>query len=253
MLLKTAEAYGAHVLPCDRLEICHGPYERTWKVDMQFDGKSVALAAKWAIDATGRSAWLSRRLGVRKYVSDRLTALILLSADSAVRETRTVIEASSTGWWYFAPLPNRRVVTAFFTDSDLLPRHKQELPEFWIKRLAETQLISTILPTIAACSSFRIVAAATAKLERAAGDDWLAVGDAAQSYDPLSGQGVARALTSGMAAACAITQRNAGDTHAFDVFAENADQEFKRYQGDHRANYAREKRWQDSEFWNRRR
>jgi hypothetical protein len=43
---------------------------------------------------------------------------------------------------------------------------------------------------------------------------------------PYREQGVSRVPTSGMAAAWAIAERNAGDTHAFDIFAENVDQEF---------------------------
>jgi flavin-dependent dehydrogenase len=83
--------------------------------------------------------------------------------------------------------------------------------------------------------------------------DWLAVGDAAQSHDPLSGQGVVRALEAGLDAASLVARSSAGDKAAVDRFANDAEQAFDEYLARRTAYYALETRWSCSEFWQRRR
>lgn len=51
----------------------------------------------------------------------------------------------------------------------------------------------------------RVRPAESSRLDRAAGEDWLAVGDAASAWDPLSSQGVYRALVTGLEASCTST------------------------------------------------
>src|SRR5258708_7549451 len=93
ILLEAAEAAGTSIYRCGRLDIYRGPKDRSWTVRTQCDGKSLSLAANWVIDATGRPSWLSRTLGVRKRVQDRLIALIAFSLHAAALDARTVIEA----------------------------------------------------------------------------------------------------------------------------------------------------------------
>jgi flavin-dependent dehydrogenase len=253
MLVQAAEAGGTSVYRYARLEIAPRIEQQPWAIRAQVDGHSLSLTAVWVIDATGRSAWLSRRLGVRKRVYDRLIALVAFTSDTATSETRTLIETCHAGWWYFAPLPDGRAISALFTDSDLLSGDISELQRFWTNRLADTQLISARTSTIGERPSLRVATATSSKLDRAAGEGWVAVGDAAQTYDPLCGQGVLHAICSGIGAAQAIADLRAGDPHAIATFEATCDLEFKRYQMSQASHYAREKRWRNSIFWNRRR
>lgn len=253
MLVHAANADGSAVYRYVRIEIAPRVLGQPWSIRTEVHGQALSLRAAWLIDATGRSAWLSRRLGVRKRVYDRLIALIAFTSESAILEARTLIEASRAGWWYFAPLPNGRAISALFTDSDLLSGDMHDLEKVWSNHLADTQLISTRISTINERPCLRVVTATSSKLDRAAGDGWLAVGDAAQAYDPLSGQGVLHAICSGIAAAQAIANFRAGDVHALAAFNAAADLQFKRYQLNQSSQYGREKRWPNSTFWNRRR
>jgi len=252
MLLESAATTGAHVYSGARMEAWQREESGIWVLRTQINGESSCLRAKLLIDATGRSSKLGSGLGVRKQVCDRLISLAAFTSNASTSDPRTLIEACQDGWWYFAPLPNGRAASTFFTDSDLLPRGMDHLRQFWKNRLAETRLISAVMPVDEDLSLFA-VSCATTKLDHAAGDGWLAVGDAAQSYDPLSGQGVMRALTSGIAAADAIARRRSGDIHAFNVFGMDTNLQFERYQADCALYYARESRWADSVFWRRRR
>lgn len=252
MLARAAEAAGVSVHRGARLEACDRGEGQIWNVGARVDGISLSLAATWVVDATGRSSWLGRRQGFRKRVCDQLICLVKFGEIAARGDSSTLIEASQDGWWYGARLPDGSAVVAYFTDSDLIPRRGHQLRAFWCDRLADTRLVSTLVRGIQDRRPVRVVTAATTKLDRAAGEGWLAVGDAAQSYDPLSGQGITRALGMGIAAAEAIAARRAGDLTAIHRFADHADIEFERYEMNRMAVYARETRWPRSVFWKRR-
>jgi flavin-dependent dehydrogenase len=80
---------------------------------------------------------------------------------------------------------------------------------------------------------------------------WLAVGDAAMSFDPLSGQGLLRALQSGALAAEVIANRSAA---ALSQFNEKNETLWRQYAAGRLGYYAIERRWRGRghEFWRRR-
>lgn len=84
-----------------------------------------------------------------------------------------------------------------------------------------------------------------------AGPRWIAVGDAVASYDPLSGLGINKAMTSAIYAAECIFDR-LEDGVAPKNYIESMDREYDAYLQSRIAYYAREGRWQNSVFWQRR-
>jgi flavin-dependent dehydrogenase len=78
------------------------------------------------------------------------------------------------------------------------------------------------------------------------GSNWLAAGDSASSYDPLSGRGVFKAVRHGVEAARAIAE---GSEEAYSAMVER---EFTEYVRQRRMYYAGERRWPGSIFWSRR-
>jgi flavin-dependent dehydrogenase len=85
------------------------------------------------------------------------------------------------------------------------------------------------------------------------GKGWVAVGDAATAYDPLSGEGVCKALQAGIDAAAAILAEQSGDESALLRHSEILTEEFKSYLRLQESFYSREERWTESSFWERRR
>ena len=86
-----------------------------------------------------------------------------------------------------------------------------------------------------------------------AGPGWLAVGDAALSFDPLSSQGLLNALFTGLAAAVAAEAHLEGDADAMPGHARalaGIQAAYERHLGLY---YAQEDRWPDRPFWQRRR
>jgi len=96
--------------------------------------------------------------------------------------------------------------------------------------------------------------APSAILSRVVGERWLAVGDAACAYDPLSAQGIVKALCDGEAAADAIAGVLAGAGEApLLAYQDGVFARFRDYLRLRRQLYRIERRWLQAPFWQNRR
>jgi flavin-dependent dehydrogenase len=90
-------------------------------------------------------------------------------------------------------------------------------------------------------------------LEPAAGEYWLAVGDSASRFDPLSSQGIVKALRSGIFGSYAISDLlTRDDDSGLDRYRRYVFEEFESYAEVRTKYYREEQRWPQSEFWRRR-
>ena len=81
----------------------------------------------------------------------------------------------------------------------------------------------------------------------------ICVGDAASSFDPVSGQGIVKALRSGVFASYAIADNlERGDSDGLRRYGAFVRSEFAAYRTTLDDYYAQEQRWPDSVFWQRR-
>jgi flavin-dependent dehydrogenase len=211
-----------------------------WDLSMRGGG---SLRARLLVDATGRAASLARKTGARRHTLDRTVAVarsyrVLVKHASA--DSFTLVETSPHGWWYSARLPSGDVAVLFFTDPEF--RRHYEPPPHTAARLRGCQCVTEP----------KVYAASSSCLDRVAGQRWLAVGDAASTWDPLSSQGIAKALQSSSAAAAAIADHFGGDSNAISSYAAQAQAGFHKYLGVRQHYYGREKRWPASPFWRRR-
>ena len=195
------------------------------------------------IDASGRHAEHARHRGARRIASDRLIAVLTTypRTDSDTDATTTV-EAVETGWWYTCPIPQHRRVVAFLTDGDLLAAELRTSAGF-DRDAHRTTHIAPLLGSAAPAHPL-VVAAGTAHLEPPSGDGWLAAGDAAASFDPLSSQGILTAVLMGSEAARCVDDPSAFTARYRAIVAH--------YEAEQRAIYQREERWPTAPFWTRR-
>ena len=75
------------------------------------------------------------------------------------------------------------------------------------------------------------------------GENWLAVGDAAMAFDPLSSHGLYNAMKSAIEAARALQRHFAGDGAGLSDYAGWAQRRFTRFVDMRAAYYGRETRW----------
>lgn len=252
MLVEAAANAGARVFQRSSVVTCERDGRGAWQLHVTVGGATLDLTANFVIDATGRSAWLAHRQGAQRQTFDRLVALIAYVSPSRCTDPRTVIEACPEGWWYSAQLPDHRLIFAFFTDHDLFPRDAEEMKRFWDECLQRTNVVKQPVEHKYELQNIRCVSANSSRLTRVAGPGWVALGDAAQSHDPLSGQGVIRALEAGMNATSIVERLTGGEDTAIDFLTSAANQIFSQYLISRANHYSRETRWPESQFWKRR-
>jgi flavin-dependent dehydrogenase len=173
---------------------------RRWRLELS-DGAS--LACDWLVDATGRRGAVARLLGVKRQRFDRQVALVgWLAADRASdadadADATLTVETTPSGWWYGCRLPGGRRVAGFVTASRPDAR-------VWEAELRATRHLGPLVAGYRVVGTPVVRAADSSLLERCYGPGWIAIGDAAASYDPLASRGLVGALSSGIEAASLV-------------------------------------------------
>ncbi len=214
--------------------------------------EGIAIEARFVVDATGAAAIIARHRGAHFVAADTLRAFVRFFQDAAV-DPRTIVEAFADGWWYTAALPNGERIAACMTDADTGRRLNLADAAAWSAQLAALPHLGPLLRECKLRGAVTVRPAESRRLDPPAGDNWLAVGDAGSRFDPLSSQGILKALRSGVFASYAIADRLLRNDHSgFDRYKRFIRDEFESYLEVRAKVYAEEQRWQGSEFWRRR-
>lgn len=260
---------GARFVSCARVAGDLG----NWRLDIAAqDGPAVPYHARYLVDCSGRRAAVARALGVPTLDSDdRLFAYAQwysLTGDDEDRYTR--IEAVPHGWWYSNRLPatedneTRRLVI-MLSDADLPEAREAARREGYDRLLGKTTHIAPLLENkgYRPLGTIRGAPANSQRLREFCGEAWMAVGDAAQAYDPLSSQGIDKALRSASHAGhlihYALTDCPAGatglgrDNTYIRQYAEEQQRLWQTYVSRRNFYYGLQSRWPDEPFWQRRR
>jgi flavin-dependent dehydrogenase len=159
-------------------------------------GGDLILTAGVAVDATGRPAVLARRLGARRRVMERLVAVRSENSHASNADGEpTWLEVKSRGsnWSYRVAGPGGRLET-------------------WSIRRGEDR---------SRRSAGRSTNASSVRLSPAAGVRWIAVGDAAMAFDPITSQGLVSAFTTALAAGDTVMSSRGLDAEAAHAYSES--------------------------------
>ncbi|WP_139488397.1 NAD(P)/FAD-dependent oxidoreductase [Brevibacillus dissolubilis] len=215
------------------------------------------ITARFTVDATGRPGWFARKQNQKRVVEDRqigIIAFLQKTTDLTPVDSTSLIEAVETGWWYTAPLPNQRLVTVFMTDPDLHDTKALLARYEWQALLEQTRYTRERVGYggYQLISDPYAVAIDSSHLESCHGANWLATGDAAMAYDPVSSHGITLALAGGRDAAQAIVGYLSGDTSALAAYSEKLLGAYEYYSEARRRIYQMERRWGESLYWMKR-
>lgn len=259
-----AEAAGAAVWADTSLAGLRRDGNSGWQVRlMRPRGKRQDVRARFVIDATGRGHRVAHSLGIGRRYDDRLLAFqALFRPDPSRRETDedslSFVESVARGWWYTARVPvnggcQRTVV--LFTDAGASWARTAATGAGFLALLETAPAIRKKLTRYGYTLAAGPVAvdARSSRLERLHGDGWLAVGDAAMAFDPLSSQGILTALYGGVKAANAVLAHLDGDADALASLENDLVAVYRHFQFNRERCYRLEKRWSDSPFWATRR
>ena len=252
-LRSVATARGAALLAPASL----GAVERHsegWLLTLNRGGRPLLAQARLLIDAGGRASPLARRCGAARHRRDKLVCGWLYGRTQRQTGGMTFITAEPGGWWYTAPLPGDRRVLAFHTDADLPEAADAKNAAALLTRAAGQAELQAVLTEagFVADGIAGFCPAHSSELSPVVGDGWLAAGDAALGFDPLSSQGLFNALYTGIAAAEAGYRHLHGDGDAIPGYAADLSRIHAAYLNHLRAWYGQERRWPNVPFWQRR-
>jgi flavin-dependent dehydrogenase len=247
-LLTSAIKAGAEIL--DRRENSRFRFERHvngWRVHIGSSAFDHEALAKYIVDATGKSAFFARVQGRKRILRDKLAALW------CVREylgdtCPLLIEPVRQGWWYSFGLRPNMLLAAFVTDPHAVGLSKPLRQQLWDSALNEaphTKCRLGVRPGPLSVASIE-----SARLDSMSGDGWLAIGDAAASFDPLSSHGLCNALEQAMEASELLCLSANHD--ALRTFEMNRRELFDRYTATRVAFYKSVRRFSEYKFWQRR-
>jgi flavin-dependent dehydrogenase len=175
-------------------------------------GVTREVSSKVVVDATGQSALLARKLGIRE-VSSSLRHCAFFShfegmAPSSGRDQgATVIyhTQDKKSWFWLIPLPNRRSSAGVVGDVSYLVEGRRSSPQAIFEE--ELDLCPALKPLLQKAKQsipVQVLRDFSYKAREVAGDGWVLVGDAFGFIDPIYSSGVFLALKSGEMAADAI-------------------------------------------------
>jgi len=207
------------------------------------------VRGRWIVDATGPAARFALHAGARRIVDDRMYGLARYATICARSMTMQILlEANEEGWWYAARLPDDRVVVLFASETETARRLKARGHEGFERLLGATKLIGPILARLELKGKqYFATAVYSSRLDQPEGAGWLAVGDAAASYDPIVSRGITKALEDGVAAGRRIAERSDGTG----AYSERIAARFRVYAETRAHLYEIERR--DGPFWQKRR
>lgn len=228
-----------------------------WRATLNRKAGAGTIDARWIVDCGGRAASFLRSRGVKRKAYDRLIAIAgeFASTCGADADSRTLVESVAGGWWYTSLVPGNRRVAVFHTDSATAACRLARTSQGFLSLLSSTRYVRERLAKNGFTLSrpLHIFSANTARVEAFSGPAWIAAGDAALSFDPLSSQGILTALYSGLKAADAIHDTLRGDGAAFDNYEIALTRVFDVYLRNRNLYYSDERRWTENPFWRNRR
>lgn len=215
-----------------------------WQLDLSKGKQIFHLYTDYIIEANGRGKSYCERGDRQDY--DALVALMgYADLPQNFRDLRFYLEAFDVGWAYAAPLPNQKIVIALLTDAYCLPKGKNNHQQFYFDQVMHLALMRKL--RLGSISSVQVVSAKSSIRKAISGDGWLAIGEAAATYDPITGWGVVSALEKGIMAAELLIKK--GISQAGKYYDEYEKARFEKYLHTRKTIYAQEQRWLGAPFW----
>ena len=170
MLLAAAQAAGLDVCYCPALTCVHEP-AGGWKVLIDPEGIRWRRAG-WSTPPDAPHGW--RGVGSQAPPHGPVGGARQVRTGQLHPRATNPHRSLSGRMVVCGALPQNRVVAAWFTDADLLPRSAAARTRLWNQMLAQAVLIRRIFPDADGASAIHTVAACSGRLLPCAGADWLA-------------------------------------------------------------------------------
>jgi flavin-dependent dehydrogenase len=201
VLLDHARESGAQVheqTAVDEIEFLDGRVE----VAAKSNGSSHAIQARYLVDASGRTSFLSRQFKIKKTYDHLHKLSIFAHYDGVWRPegidgTLTVLVRAVDRWFWLIPLTAERTSVGVVLDSEAFRKSKLSAEDFLEQALAGQPTVAKRMTNARRVSKAYVEADFSYRSERLYGERWLLTGDAAGFIDPIFSSGVFLAIFSG--------------------------------------------------------
>lgn len=217
------------------------------------------IRARLVIDATGGSGVLARSLGVR--IADAPPRSLAIwgywagAADPAGPDAlNTFVESFPDGWiWTVRVRPDLRNVTVMVDLDCVQPALREHgRRRFYLQQIATTVATRGFLARARLVTRLRSCDSTWFHSRKIGGEGWLLAGDAASWIDPLTSQGVRKAIGSGMTAAVVANTilSDAGMAEAALAYGlEEEERSYAVFRDSAVRSLIAESRWPEQPFW----
>lgn len=222
-------------------------------VELQNDHGPVTLQGRCLVDATGRNRAVLKLLGIASEEFDQLTAYSChLPRREHPKITHSVfVESFEHGWGIVSRLSDEVQVMSLFSRQRVGIHGELKDYSCWPEVLCRTAHLREFLSPE---PGVRVMGgdAGSSRAVQLAGECWLATGDAAIAFDPLSSHGITNAVYTAHRAVEAIALHLATpDEKHFREYAASLSAIFSTYLSTKDDLYQREQRWPAAAFWTR--
>jgi flavin-dependent dehydrogenase len=170
------------------------------------------LSCRVVVDATGRSAFLGRKLGLMRRDPELRKASLFTHYEGALRDpgidegaTLVLHTDDASGWFWYIPLPEDRVSVGVVGSVEQLFSGREGDPQaVFDQELARCPEVLRRIEGARQVMPVQVLNDFSYRSSRIAGDGWVMVGDAFGFLDPIYSSGVFLALKSGELAADSI-------------------------------------------------
>lgn len=213
MLLDNAVEKGAtaHTAAHVTEVLFDGDQAQGVRVHLGEDREEKTIRSRVVVDATGQSAFLASRLGLKQQDDLLRKATVWTYYENAHRgegrdEGCTIIlqTAGKQSWFWYIPLPDNIVSIGCTGSLPYMFGEKLSAEEVFQRELSRCPALQEKLKAATRCRDHFTTKDFSYKADRAAGNGWVLTGDAFGFIDPVYSSGVYLAMKSGEYAADAV-------------------------------------------------
>ncbi len=253
-LASAAQRAGARLVTRSKLEASERLEAGGFRLTLETrTDPSVTVTADTVVDASGTRGVFAAQRGSKKDSSDPLVCLAMrfaLAKGSRSVSRMTHLEGVEYGWWYAARIPDETLLVALYSDVEAIKAKGLNHAENWQSALQAapntSELAADLVPLDARPRGFP---ALSYRLDKITGRGWLAIGDAASAYDPITSQGIVKSMTDGVLAAEVLAAGAESGCNELPKFGREVAARYEQYLEMRTHLYRLERRWPEARFW----
>ena len=213
----------------------------------------IKVMASVIVDASGQRAVFATERGSKKLFSDPLICLCTrFSIDNNPEKFSklTHLESVEDGWWYAARIPGNQLLVAFYTNAETIKAKRLNKINNFLSTLKQSSNTSKLTDKLELIDEQpKGFPAPSYCLNKATGTNWLAIGDAAAAFDPITSQGIIKAMSNAIIAAETIERNKDIIEKDFSKYQNYLSSNYANYVSMRKRFYQMEMRWPSNPFW----